>query len=471
MKNTLVLISDEHSSKVLGCYGNQQAKTPNLDALADRGTKFTDAYCNSPLCVPSRASLHTGQYVHQLGNWDNAMPYEGRERSWAHVLQDAGQPCVSIGKLHFKNDDSNAGFDEQILPLHVKGGIGDATSLIRKTPDERPGCRKLSEMTAKGVTPYAAYDNSIADTAIDWLEKNKSNTGWTLFVSFVMPHFPLNAPEEHRALFDRNTLPVPKAMKDYLPENENIRKMRAVLDYHDYFESGDHIREAVAQYYALCSALDENIGRVLNALNDVGASEYTNVIYTSDHGDNLGARGFWGKATMWEESVAVPMILAGPDVPKGKTCKTSVSLIDLYPTILESADLEPETDRPGSSLLQIANEADKTRAVLSEYHATGSSTGVFMLRLGNLKLIHTVGEQPILYDLDFDPEELTNVAADPDYAEDLERCRTILLKTVDPELVNSTAFSDQAERIRELGGVETIRKMESIPFTAPPTSN
>lgn len=469
MKNTLILLSDEHSRKVLGAYGNEQAQTPNLDALAARGTQFSNAYCNSPLCVPSRASLHTGKYVHQLRNWDNAMPYEGNSRSWAHALSDSGRPCVSIGKLHFRDAACDVGFDEQILALHVKDGIGDATSLLRRDPMKRSGSKALSQMTGKGISPYDAYDRSVTDAAIEWIKRNGDKSGWTLFVSLVMPHFPLNAPDKYRKRFDRNTLPRPKAAGTYQAENESLRKLRSVLDYQDYFDDDGLVQEAIAQYYALCSALDDNIGRVLAALDTTTQKDKTNVIYTSDHGDNLGNRGFWGKATMWEESVGIPLIIAGPDIPVGNISETAVSLLDLYPTILENANLNIESGRAGKSLIKIANEKDYDRSVMAEYHATGSPTGMFMLRRGDYKLIASVGDAPILYNLRTDPDELTNIANDPEYSGILSQYQQYLSEIVNTEMASNMAFSDQARRIEELGGEKIIRGMESIPFTDPRT--
>ena len=161
-RNTLVIMSDEHSRKVMGCYGNAQASTPHLDALADRGTVFENAYCNSPICVPSRASLHTGLYPHQIRYWDNAMPYDGRISSWGHALQRHGKAVTSIGKLHFQDSDVDTGFDEQIMPLHVKDGIGDPSTLLRKNPPLRPGTRQMAAMAGKGETPYWQYDEAVA---------------------------------------------------------------------------------------------------------------------------------------------------------------------------------------------------------------------------------------------------------------------------------------------------------------------
>ena len=143
-KNLLFIMSDEHSRRVLGSYGHNMIQTPNLDRLAARGVRFTDAYCNSPICVPSRASFHTGRYPHQIRFWDNGIPYDGSVPSWAHRLTEAGHRAVSIGKLHFRSEKDNNGFSEEIMPLHVVDGIGDPSGMIRQPLPVRKAALKLA---------------------------------------------------------------------------------------------------------------------------------------------------------------------------------------------------------------------------------------------------------------------------------------------------------------------------------------
>lgn len=471
-RNTLVIMSDEHSRKVMGCYGNAQAHTPHLDALAERGAVFENAYCNSPICVPSRASLHTGLYPHQIHYWDNAMPYDGRISSWGHALQRHGKAVTSIGKLHFQDSHVDTGFDEQIMPLHVKDGIGDPSTLLRKNPPLRPGTRQMAAMAGKGETPYWQYDEAVAAATEQWLAQSRE-AGWTLFVSFVLPHFPLNAPQQFRDLFDADALPLPKMQYQYTPENEVMAAMRKLLDFNDHFPDESVVREAVANYHALTAALDANVGRVLQALSAAGKEDDTNIIYTSDHGDNLGARGYWGKSTLWEESAGVPLIMAGPDIARGCRNHTPVSLIDLYPTITalagidqsDSPDAEPV--RPGNNLLELAATENPERAVFAEYHAVGAQDGLFMLRKGRYKLIESPGSTSLLYDLQDDPEELHNLALDADHQSVLSQLQEALRTIADPESVNAQAFSDQQDRARQLGGEEVIRGITPVAFTHP----
>jgi choline-sulfatase len=136
--NFIFVLSDEHSKRVLGSYGHAAVRTPNLDRLAARGTRFANAYTNCPICVPARAAFATGRYVHQIRYWDNAIAYDGRVPSWGHRLRAQGHRVTAIGKLHYVDSDpARNGFDEEILPLHIVNGIGDLLGLIRDELGER----------------------------------------------------------------------------------------------------------------------------------------------------------------------------------------------------------------------------------------------------------------------------------------------------------------------------------------------
>jgi len=190
-------MDDQHSRSHLGCYGNDLVRTPNLDELAQRGTRFTKAYTNSPICVPARASLATGRYVHETACWDNAIAYDGSIRSWGHVLQESGVDGTSIGKLHYRFEHDPTGFDEQFIPMHLAGGLGDLMGSIRPDLPERTQSRKFAEKIGPGETEYTAYDRNISAKACDWL-KHRAAHGedrpFFLFISFIAPHFPLIVP-------------------------------------------------------------------------------------------------------------------------------------------------------------------------------------------------------------------------------------------------------------------------------------
>jgi choline-sulfatase len=474
--NLLVIMSDQHNARMLGCSAHPIVRTPNLDALARRGTRFSSAYTTCPVCVPARAAFATGKYVHQIGYWDNADAYEGAIPSWHHRLRDRGHRVVSIGKLHFRSTGEDHGFSEEIVPMHIVEGKGDLMGLVRD--DDMPvrkGAYKMAQMAGPGESPYTYYDREIAARAQVWLREQAqryTDKPWVLFVSFVCPHYPLTAPPEFYYPYFDQPLPRPKLYaKHERPDHPYVRDYRTTFNFDDYFADDAAVRRAIAGYYGLTTFLDDNVGQVLRALGDAGLADTTRVVYTSDHGDNLGARGLWGKSTMYEETVAAPLIVAGPGIPVGAVCDTPASHVDVYPFIMQATG----EDRPdmydgqrGSSLFALARGEPRRSDVISEYHGMGSATGAFMIRVGRWKYIHYVAYPPQLFDLEADPEELRDVAADPRHADVVADCRARLLRICDPEEVDARAKQRQAELLAQHGGRDAVIARGDLGFTPAP---
>jgi len=474
--NLLVLMSDEHNPKFLGAAGHPFIATPNLDALAARGTRFASAYTTCPICVPARAAFAVGRYVHEIGYWDNADGYDGAIPSWHHALRDAGHRVVSIGKLHFRGaPGDDHGFSEEIVPMHIVDAIGDVKGLVRDDIPKRRGGDKMAKRAGPGESPYTAYDRDIAARAQVWLHEEAPkwrDRPWVLFVSFVLPHFPLTAPPHWFYRYARRNLPLPKQYaKAERPRHPYLDTYAHTVDYDTHFASDDDVRRAVAGYSGLVSLLDENIGHVLSALRDAGLEESTRVIYTSDHGDNVGARGLWGKSTFYEESAGTPLMMCGPGIAAGGVVTTPVSHIDCAPTIMEAAGERPIVGGralPGASLRAIGEGLEPSRPVISEYHAIGSVAGAYMLRFGRYKYCHYVAYGPQLFDLDADPEELTDVAADPRYAGVVAEGEQRLRAVLDPEAVDARAKARQAELLARFGGREAALARGDLGFTPAP---
>ena len=468
--NFLFLLSDEHRHDALGSAGHPFVHTPHLDTLTARGTRFTDAYCNSPICVPSRASLATGRYPHDIGVWDNATPYTGRPEGWHHALRAAGHDMVSIGKLHFRGGD-DYGFTEELLPLHVVGGQGDLKGLLRRDPPRKGGLDAMAKDAGRGRSEYSDYDARIAARACDWLRARRADdkTPFALFVSFVMPHFPLVAPDHCYERYERLDLAALSAGLDApAPDHPVLRAMRSVFAYDDHF---DEERRAVAlrAYFGMVTRLDELIGTVLAALDETGRTASTRVLYTSDHGDNLGNRGWWGKSNLYEDSVAVPMIAAGPGIPEGQVCRTPVSLVDVAPSAHEALGVALDPAYRGRSLWVIARAPDEPeRPVFAEYHAAGAPTGLFMLRRGRWKYVAYAGADPQLFDLEADPSERHDLAGSTGHAAVLSAMAEALAEVCDVDAVDARAFADQADVIARVGGRAAILESAEIPHTPAP---
>jgi choline-sulfatase len=473
--NLLFILSDEHSKRVLGCYGHPMVKTPHLDALAARGTRFTSAYTNCPICVPGRASFATGRYVHQVRCWDNAIAYTGQAPAWGHRLMERGHHVAAIGKLHYQDSKPRTnGFNEEILPLHIVNGVGDLLGLIRDELPRRTGSLKLGPEAGPGESEYTRYDRSIAESAAQWLSNSAPKhraKPWALYVGFVSPHFPLIAPPQFYSLYPEARVPWPDLYsKAERPRHPFLDAMRKCLCFDEPFDA-PMVRRAIAAYFGLVTFLDDNIGRILGALDAAGLSENTRVIYATDHGDNLGTRGLWGKSTMYEESAGIPLIMAGPDVPAGKACDTPVTLADGFPTIIQAVGAQPDSrdrDLPGVSLLDIAQGKAPARTILSEYHAAGAVTASYMIRHGRFKYIHYVGLPPMLFDLAADPHERRDLAGDPAHRETIAECERRLRKVVDPEATDRLARADQQAYIEKHGGREAILERGHFRYTPPP---
>lgn len=471
-RNILIIMSDEHNPKVLGYAGHPVIDTPNLDALAARGTAFDAAYTTSPVCIPARAGFACGKYIHQIGFWDNADAYDGSVPSWHHVLRGNGHRVVSVGKLHFRLAGEDHGFSEEQIPMHIYEGKGDLLGLIRDDMPQRGNSKKMIGMAGPGESTYTFYDKDICSRAQVWLREEgtkKHDKPWALFVSFVAPHFPLTAPPEHYYRYWNRELPMPKLYaREQRPTHPYVVDYSGNFNYDDYFESPQDVKKALSGYFGLVSYLDENIGKLLGALHDAGLADDTLVMYTSDHGDNLGARGLWGKSTMYEEIAGVPLILAGPGVPVGRRVNTPVSHVDAFPTILETCGVQVPPGYPGVSLFDIAAGAKPDRTVLSEYHGMGSTTGAFAVRVGKWKYVHYVKYPPQLFNLDEDPDEIHDLAADPRYAAALEECRRKLYAICDPAEVDRRARARQSELLSRNGGREAVIERGDFGFTPAP---
>ncbi|WP_167767218.1 sulfatase-like hydrolase/transferase [Jannaschia formosa] len=467
--NLLILMADEHAKDAIGAFGHPIVQTPHLDRLVATGTAFTSAYTPSPLCVPARAAIATGRPVHEIGAWDNAHPYEGTPEGWAHAATRAGIDTLSIGKLHFRSDSVNTGFARSLLPMHVVEARGDILGSIRNPLPQRAKGKSLAAGIGVGETSTSRYDRSIADVACAEIEKRGTTPAtppWLMFVSFVAPHFPLTAPEKFARLYSPAEMPLPASA--IAPEEQHpwFAEMRRTLNWKEGFND-DTRRQAVASYYGLTSFMDDNVGRVLAALDRAGLTGRTRVIYLSDHGEALGKRDLWGKSTLYEESAGVPLILSGPDVPHGRI-DAPVCLTDLDATVRDALRLDVSEDG-GTSLLGVARRRmDPPADVLSQFHGGGSPSAAYMIRFGDWKYVAYAGFAPQLFHLPSDPDERHDRSNAPSAYEALVEGRRLLLNRLDPDAVDREAKAAQSALVEQHGGREAIIAKGGFGATPPP---
>ena len=235
--NVLFLFSDEHRRDALGCYGGALTQTPNLDNLAARGTRFTNAYTPSPICVPARASLAAGQYVHQTHCWSNAQAYQGEPQSWGHRLQSQGHRVDSIGKLHYRGKDYDNGFDNEILPMYIQAGKGWVKGLLRDH-EAVLDCSLYASEIGPGDNSYTQYDLGVTREACNWLQDQKNTDGdkpWALFVSWLRPHYPLTCPPEFYALYPLDAIDEARFTEPHQqPRHPVLQALRRNFDYDNF---------------------------------------------------------------------------------------------------------------------------------------------------------------------------------------------------------------------------------------------
>jgi choline-sulfatase len=423
--NILLLMSDDLNSALSG-FGHPQCKTPRLDALAKRGVRFENMHCQYPVCGSSRASLMTGLYPYtngMLGNGGN--------------LRKNLPNVVTLSQL-FRNNGYHAGRVSKIyhmgIPFEIIAGTADhddapswdETVNIKAPEQNAPGERTewspkdKSSQTFTGVEASTGdlehADGMAADAAIEFLKQNKDKP-FFLGCGFVRPHVPLVAPSKYFDRYDRDTMVAPEVPKGDLEDVPKIIRNYKSID--RYGVTPELHKGLLEAYYASISYMDEQVGRVLKALDELGLRENTIVIFSSDHGYLLGHHHKFQKQHLFEESTRVPFILSVPWMTKshGHASNKITELVDLYPTLAELAGLTPPANLQGQSLLPLLKNPT-TKEWSKDLAFSISRSGGESIRTSKWRFTHwgfgAKGEE--LYDLKNDPNEFTNLARDPNYS-------------------------------------------------------
>jgi choline-sulfatase len=280
----------------------------------------------------------------------------------------------------------------------------------------------------------------------------------------VAPHFPLTVPQRFFDLYRERPLQMPKGYQFGVDEHAHpfIQQYARHSGYNLHFRTEEDVRRALCGYYGLVSYLDEQLGRILQALRDAGIADDTRVAYLSDHGDNTGARGLWGKSTMYVESVGVPLILRGDGIAAGKVQAAAVSHVDIFNTVLDAVGADLSTSTASTQSQSLLGPIDVDRVVLSEYHTVGSKAAVFMIQDAHTKYVHYCDHPPQLFDLDADPQEMNDLAGLPDHQQRLSQWERRLRALCDPDQADRKAKQRQRELIEFYGGDANIRGGQGI---------
>lgn len=426
--NVLVLISDDLNCN-LGSYGDPLVQSPNIDRLAARGVRFKNAYCQYPLCGPSRASFMTGLYPDQTLIHKNGVyvrEHVPDVKTVPQMFRDSGYFAMRIGKIYHYN-----------VPRHIgTGGHDDPYSWNhtfnprgRDVEDEplifslRPGNfgGTLSWLAADG-TDEEQTDGIGATEAIEQLEKfAKTGRPFFLAVGLYRPHTPYVAPKEYFDLYPLEKIKVPQVPEGYfetIPESarKSLQRRKEQIDLPE-----ELARRAIQAYYASITFADAQVGRILDALEATGLAENTIVLFTSDHGYHMGEHGHWQKTTLYENADRVPLIIAGPGVEAaGQSTDALAEMVDFYPTLAELCGLEPPSYVSGVSLVPVLNDpgARVRNSALTQYR------NGYSLRTARYRYTEwgeNGGEGIELYDHESDPVEMLNLAGGPEHAETVQK--------------------------------------------------
>lgn len=464
--NILWLCTDQQRFDTIRSLGNSRINTPNLDRLVGEGMNWSNAFCQSPVCTPSRASFLTGRYPRTTRCRQNGQQMPADEILLPKMFADAGYRCGLAGKLHL------ASCSDQKIEARIDDGYHDFHWSHHPQPDWGDDNAYTARLSAKGVkwenlyekppSGSAFWKNGIpaehhqttwcAEETIHFLTENRDRPWFFSFNCFA-PHHPFDPPAEYLERYDPNDMPLPKRNEAELAGKPTFQQKDAEWahnspgEFHSGAMTDQDRREVCAAYYAMCEHIDHEVGRILQALEETGQVDDTLVIFMSDHGEMLGDHGIYFKGPhFYDEAIRVPLVMRLPGVFEGgKTRDGFVELIDLAPTILEVAGIEAPRDRlQGHSLV---NETAEREFVFCEYYNSWTHPDAYgtMIRTREEKLVvyHGTG-QGEYYDLRSDPDEFENRFSDPTASDAVRRlmqqCFDASVFTMDPSPVRKGPF-------------------------------
>lgn len=453
--NVLFIVSDDLTNNSLGCYGNSVAKTPNIDKLATKGVRFDRAYCQFPLCNPSRASLLTGLRPDTTRVYENSTQFRKNvpnAQSLPQTFRKNGYFVARVGKLYHYGVPGQIGTDglddppswEKVVNPRGRDKDDEVRDLIfTLTPNAKGSARfgaSLSWLAAEG-TDEEQTDGKIATEVVKLLEANKGRP-FFLACGFFRPHTPYVAPKKYFDMYPVDKIELPKVPEGHraagpAPAFGSAKKEQDTM-------TDQQRRQAIQAYYAATSFMDAQVGRVVDTLEKLKLADKTIVVFISDHGYHLGEHGLWQKMSLFENSTRVPLLIYDPRVKSnGKACVRPVELVDLHATLAELCELPaPKTD--GLSLKELLDDPTARwdrPAVTQVSRGTPIRTGQttpkgnpwfmgYSVRTDRYRYTEWDGGKKgvQLFDYETDPGELKNLADDPAHAEVVKRMKSLLPK-------------------------------------------
>lgn len=457
--NILMIMADQLAVPTLPFHGHSLVKAPHLSQLAQRGVVFDSAYCNFPICAPSRFSMLSGRLPHAIAAYDNASEFPSATPTMAHYLRHEGYRTILCGKMHFIGPDQLHGFEERLTTDIYPADFAWTPDWL-KGPSHRPTGVSMRPVLEAGPCVRSMqidYDDEVeyrGTQCLYDLARAPQKRPFFLTVSYTHPHPPFVAPQRFWDLYrdeDIDDPRVPPIAYDDLDVHSQWLYIAHAQNL--YSTSPEQVRRARHAYYAMVSYVDEKIGRILSVLEETGLDRNTVVVFCGDHGEMLGERGMWFKQCFFESSVRVPMIVSMPERFAPARVAAHVSLVDLLPTFMDLAcngqPPEPVGPLHGTSLLPLldGSASGQERTVISEYSSEGVCAPSRMVREGPWKYIFTNGLAPLLFNLQSDPDELENLSGQAAHAEIEKQLHARLVQGWDPATVHAQILASQRERL------------------------
>ena len=458
--NILFIESDQHNPAVIGAYGDPAIRTPNLDALAARGVVFETNYCASPICVPSRASMLTGRHPYQNEVWTNSQYLHSAIPTFAHALGAAGYKPVQIGRMHFNGPDQLHGFTERFVGDHNPNHLGARKEDHGELKGTQGPDRISLKLSGSGQNAYQVHDEAVTKTTVTFIDEHAGSNGsepFCLAIGMMLPHQPFVSSKKD---FDsyQGKVPPPKNPTSFANETHPYLKWwKSHTGLEDV--SSEEIERCRTAYYGLVTRLDSLLGDIFEALKRHGLLENTLIIYTADHGEQIGEKGLWWKQTFYEDSVKVPAIISWPaQLPTGMRINRVTSQLDLNATMLDLAGAPPLPASSGRSLLPVIDnpESDQWQDIAySEYctepgdtsHSNGDQTWQHrMVRKNEWKLNYYHNMPSQLFNLIDDPDEMNDLSGSTEHADIVRDMTELVLKDWEPKFIE-TKIREQTENL------------------------
>ena len=458
--NILYLMMDQLAPQVLSPWGGEVCRTPNIEALAEQGVVFENAYCNYPICAPARFAFMSGRLPSRIGAYDNATEFPCEVPTFSHYLRNMGYHTCLSGKMHFVGPDQLHGFEDRVTTDVYPSDFTWTTDWSLSTDTWFPWYHSMSGVLNAGAHRRSVntdYDRAVAVEASRWLHDHAdiaNGRPFFLAASFISPHDPYLAPQPYWDSYDGVKIDDPiVAELDFDDQDPHSQRLYYTTGRHMEAVGTRDVRNMRRAYYAVMSWIDERIGDILAALEAIGEKDNTIIVLAADHGDMLGERGLFYKMSFFEFSSRIPMIVHAPGRFRAGRRSENVSLIDLMPTFLQWAHggTGPELHAPidGHSLNDLLEGEGGSwpDVVYGEYTAEGTQWPLLMVRRGRHKYIYGEEDPPLLYDLQADPNELDNLAGRETVADVEKNLHQEVFDTWDPKRLRTEVLQSQRRRL------------------------